>query len=146
MLPYTVFFVEGCEHLQLVHFFLPPLGLEMEFMLSNSVVIAFICWAISQVLELLLDDPLNFYIFIWYSYFYILIWYSTPLSRRLWFVDRAVMLGRRFSFLQLNWDQFTKDQYLLFKDWGKLGYALSQEDFIDTNYIFLKLRKWCFCP
>lgn len=45
------------------------------------------------------------------------------------------MLGRRFSFLQLNWEQFTEDQYLLFQDWAKLGHALSREYFIDTNYI-----------
>lgn len=127
----SFFFVEGWEHLHLVHFFFHHGGLEMEFMLSNSVAIAFICWAISEVLELLLDDPLNFYIFIWQSN-------CTPLSRRLWFVDRAVMLGRRFSVLQLNWEQFIKDQYLLLQDWGKLGHALSQEDFVDTNYISLK--------
>lgn len=127
-LSYSVFFVEVWEHLQLAHFFFHHGGLEIEFLLSNSVAIAFICWVISQVLELLLHDSFNFYILIWHSH-------CTPLSRRLWIVDRAVMLGRRFSFLQLNWEQFTEDQYLLFQDWAKLGHALSREYFIDTNYI-----------
>lgn len=96
--------------------------------------------AISQILELFLNAPLNFYILISHNH-------SSPLCRKLLFFRKGCIVRRQclFPVSQLRTTHLgllPEDCSLIFQVQGQVGHALCLENFIDTEYIFLKLRKW----